>query len=94
MPNFKLGETVICWRNVKDPDTGQYYDPATSMKISIFDPVNGAEISNQDMVKDNTGKYHCNYNSPATALRGDYKIVYTATDGSDIAIWHDTFKLE
>lgn len=88
MPNhFVGGETILCKRNVKDPDTGNYYDPATSMTITIDHALNGLEIDNVDMIKDTTGKYHYYYTLPD--VHGIHKttIEYKATDGSHITIW-------
>ena len=90
---FLKGETVICLRNVKD-DSGEYTDPATSMTISITDSNNGPEVDEEGMVKDSTGHYHYDYTIPAGALRGDYIVTYTATDGARISKHKDKFVVE
>lgn len=91
---FNRGETVKCNRNVKNPTTGEYYDPTTSMTITITNNQNGIEVDDQDMVKDATGKYHYNWLSSPTGDKGIHIILYKATDGADIAIEKDTFILE
>jgi len=93
MDKFHWGNTINCKRNVKDPDTGEYFDPATSMKITINNKVNGIEVDNQDMIKDTTGQYHYKYTPPANAPLGVYKVTYTATDGADIGVFIDSFQL-
>ena len=92
MASYHIGETIICWRNVKN-EAGAYVDPATAMKISICDPANGAEVANEDMVKDTTGKYHYDYTTTLESLIGKYRVTYTATDGARITIEKDTFEV-
>lgn len=94
MDKFHRGSTVNCKRNVKNPDTQEYFDPATSIKITITDCRNGVEVDNQDMVKDATGKYHYKYNSLGTAPKGIYLVKYTAIDGVDVGVFVDQFALE
>ena len=90
MPDFNRGETINCKRNVKDPDTGDYYDPSTSMKITIDHVLKGVEVDGVDMVKDSTGKYHYYYTLPSIGGVYQVKIRYVATDGSNIAVWEET----
>ena len=92
MANFDIGETVICSIEVKD-DAGAYKDPATSMQISIFDPINNAVVDNQAMTKDAVGKYHYDYTSPSTVRAGKYTVKFVATDGTRITINKDSFNL-
>ena len=93
MALFQIGETVICTIEVRD-DAGNYKDPATSMTITITDPHHTVIVDNQAMTKDAVGKYHYDYNSPSTALSGNYTVRYVATDGSRITIEKETFALE
>jgi len=88
--SIQSGETVVCWRNVKN-DAGEYVDPSDSMTISIFDPSNGAEVDNVAMIKDAVGKYHYDY-IPLVA-HGDFQIYYTATHGTRITKAKDTFRV-
>ena len=81
---FQNRDTIRCWRNVKDPDTDEYMDPSTSMVISIVTS-NGTYIENETaMVKDAVGKYHHDFQSEGYPP-GEYKVVYTATDGPHIS---------
>ena len=89
MPDFISGETIRCKRNVKDPDSGNYYDPSTSMKITIDHALNGLEVDNVDMVKDSTGKYHYYYTLPDIPGIHLVKIEYIAIDGSNTAKWKE-----
>ncbi len=92
MLEFHAGETIRCRREAKDPDTGEHYDPATSMKITIDHDLNGIEVDDQDMIKDETGKYHYYYTLPVA--KGIHKVIvqYTATDGSHVTIWKEEIK--
>mgnify|MGYP001619977116 CR=1 FL=1 len=89
---FDLGETVVCWRNVKD-ENGAYKDPATSMKITITDKNNVVIVNAVAMTKDATGKYHYDWDT-AGLLDGKYEVKYTATDGTRITIEENTVELE
>lgn len=91
--NFDIGETISCYIEVKDDD-GILTDPKTSMKISIYDPAYDIVVNEQDMIKDETGKYHYDYNSPSNASRGKYTIKCTSVEGSRITIEKDFFVLE
>ena len=91
MATFQYGETVICSIEVKD-ENGAYKDPITSMTITISDPHNGVEVSDADMVKDEIGKYHYDYQ--VSGMIGRYTVLYTAKDGTRISIQKDTFNLE
>ena len=89
---FHTGETVICKIEIRD-ENETLVDPSTSTKITITDYRNGVEVNNQDMVKDSTGKYHYDWNTPTTAPVGIYRIIYTATDGTRVSIAHDKVEL-
>ena len=91
MPDYRRGETVRLWRNCKDPDTGEYYDPSTSMKLIVDHPLNGIEVDNEDMVKDETGKHHYYFNIPDVEGQFRIKVQYIATDGAHTAKNEDEF---
>lgn len=86
------GATVVCSITIKD--AGVLTDPATSITVTVYDPSNTAVVSAQAMSKDSTGTYHYNYTSSASAIRGEYIVIYTATDGSEVTKQKDTFYLE
>ena len=94
MATFQRGETIVCSITVKDSD-GTLTSPATSTKITITDKQGIAVVDNQAMTNtgDATGYFHYDYGT-TTALRGDYKVRYTATDGTRITIEDDSFHLE
>ncbi len=89
--SYHKGETVICSCLVKNT-SGVLTNPANSMKITIYDSANGAEINNVDMVKDSTGTYHYDFQT-ASAFKGKYTVNYVAIDGTRISIETDTFEL-
>ena len=94
MTSFEIGETVICSIEVKD-ENGDLQDAATSMNIVIdrLSPNYSAGIvTSTSMGNDSTGKYHYDFASASKAA-GQYRIIYTATDGSRIKIELDTFNL-
>lgn len=93
MSTFEVTETVVLGCTVKD-STGTLADPATSMAVTVRDPAGTVVVSAQAMTQDSTGTYHYDYTSAATALRGEYVILYTATDGTRISTKRDTFVLE
>ena len=80
MDKFQNRDTINCWRNVKDCDTGAYIDPSTSMTISIIYS-NGTYITTEvNMTKDSMGKYHYYFQSEGHTA-GVYTVKYTAVDG-------------
>ena len=92
MAQFNRGETIICSVLVKN-SAGTLVDPQTSMKITIKDANNGAEVNNVDMTKTATGTYHYDFNSTASSMKGLYTVLYKATDGTRISICQDSFEL-
>ncbi len=91
--NFYIGETVICSSTIKNNDSGEEKDPATSTKMAInkVQPYESI-IESTAMTKDSTGTYHYDFAS-AGKSPGDYEAVCTADDGR-ITIEKKPFKLE
>jgi len=85
---FHVGETVICSIIITDQNE-QPVDPVTSIKITIKGPAT-CGVENEDMVKDDVGKYHYDFN-PSKKLEGTYKVIYTDMDGTRITIADDHF---
>ena len=85
---FHVGETVICSIIITNQN-GQPVDPVTSMKITIKGPAT-CGVENEDMIKDDVGKYHYDFN-PSKKLEGDYEAIYTDKDGTRITIEKDCF---
>lgn len=92
MASFNIGETVVCSVEVRNT-AGTLVDPATSMTITIANPLKAIVVSNQTMTKDATGKYHYDFTSEATYLDGKYTVSYKATDSTRITIAKSTFDL-
>ena len=92
MNEFQIGETIICTIEIKDAD-GAYVDPETSITITVLDASGATVVDAQAMVKDTVGKYHYDYTSEETAVRGVYHISYKATDGTRVTKTTDEFKL-
>ncbi len=90
---FQGKDTICCWRNVKNPDTGEYMDPSTSMTICIFSPNKTHIIDCVAMTKSEVGKYYYDFQSDGFPT-GTYKIKYIATDGARISTQITSFFLE
>jgi len=90
---FQRAETVICSALVKTT-AGVLTTPATSMTITISDPVGTAVIAGANMTLDAVGTYHYDFAPAATATLGIYLVRYVATDGTRKTIQDDSFVLE
>lgn len=90
---FQMGETIKCWRNVKDEDDN-YIDPDTSFVISIYGPQNSLLVDEVGMTPDSVGKYHYMFDTCDCEIAGDYKVKYEATDNGYSVIFIDWFVLE
>ena len=87
------GETAICSLEVKLRSTEAYYDPDTSIKITIRNARTGNLVVNsQDMTKDDTGQYHYDYS--ISGGRGTYKVLYVCVNGPRTTKLKDTFTIE
>jgi uncharacterized protein YfaS (alpha-2-macroglobulin family) len=89
---FESGETVICSATVKT-SAGVLTDPATSMKITIYDPNDTVIVNDVAMTNDGVGLYHYDFASSSTYVMGTWEVYYTATDGTRISKTKDTFTL-
>jgi hypothetical protein len=92
MANFERTETIVCSLTIRD-SAGTLASPATSMKVTITNPLNVAAVTAQAMTEDSTGLYHYDYTPAATVSLGTYKVRYTATDGARVTIQDDTFTM-
>lgn len=93
MKTFQIGETVICYLEIKRNDV--YVDPVTSLTISIYLPSGVVDVNAADMLpgKEAIGKYAYNYQTSGKPA-GIYRVMYKATDGTKITIQNTSFKLE
>lgn len=89
---FEAGETVILSLVVRD-DLGAFVDPATSMKITIRNPMKAEVVAPTNMVKDSTGKYHYDFQAPSAGPMGTWVAEYNATNGTRITITRQEFGL-
>lgn len=93
MDTFRVGTTIICDILVKDDD-GALQDAATTMKIKIDKNDGNFEVilALTNMDNDSTGTYHYDFQT-AGKDRGQYIILYVATDGSRLSYEPALFKL-
>ena len=90
---FEIGETVICSCTVKN-QAGTLVDPATSMKITITCAKDSVVIVDDvAMTNDDVGDYHYDWNTAITLEKGNYNVIYKATDGTRISIKKDLIAL-
>ncbi len=90
---FQAGGTVIISATVRNL-AGTLVNPANSMVITIVDSTGTSVVTAAAMTYDDTGLYHYDYTSSATAARGEYQVRIKATDGSRITIEPAVFPLE
>lgn len=74
---FQLGETIVCKIEVRSAATGNLTDPATSMKITITDPVGDpaknsgtTAVTGIVMTHDGLGLYHYDFTPNDTYAAG------------------------
>jgi len=90
---FDIGETVICSVEVRNA-AGTLVDPTTSMNVKINRIVPFASVvSSTAMTPDTTGKYHYDFQT-ASLSPTNYRVIYTATDGTRITMATEEFSLE
>lgn len=92
MDKFHQGETAPC--KIETYYNGVLTDPDTSVKVTIKDPRNGAELSDQVMSKSATGEYRYDYDLAATAEVGRWRRLYEITHGGDKFKAKDEFEVE
>lgn len=98
---FQRAETVICRASVKN-DSDVLTSPATSFTIDITNSLGVPAVTAAAMVLDNPAividgvsyNYHYDFIPAADAALGNYKVKYTATDGTRVTIQSDSFVLE
>jgi FtsP/CotA-like multicopper oxidase with cupredoxin domain len=98
----RAGDTVICLARVENTFTAALATPATSMKITIYDPsgtavVTAADMTNSDPVLTVDGigyNYYYDYNPAVDAPLGEYKYHCLAVDGTRKTEFDGKFVLE
>lgn len=93
MASFERQETVILEQVVTDSKTGALKNPATSMVVTVTDPLDAVVVAAQAMANDSVGNYHYDYTLGAGAVLGVYQVLYTATDGSRVTKGWDSFEV-
>ena len=93
MQVFQQGETVPHAVTVQNT-SGMKFDPDTSIRISITDSTGTAVITDVDMIKDAVGEYHYDYNLPANAVLGTWKVQDTIVHSGRTTIVRELFRVE
>ena len=93
-------ETIAFYLRVTKTDTGELYEPATTMQISVYDPTGTEIVSNDNMTEITpvtidtiSYNYVYYYATTGSSNMGTYRIRYTATNGSYVTIQDDSFVL-
>jgi len=74
MEQFHAGETAVV-RSEHKVD-GVFVDPDTSITVSIYDPQNGAEITDGTMASSGeAGKHYYNYDIDTDSTYGVYRAI-------------------
>lgn len=93
LDSYYAGTAIRINIEVKDYNGG-YMDPAT-LKISIIDPAGTTKINEATPIKDDTGKYHYNYQSAESDVKGNYLVKPAATsDGYTALVKPYLFRLK
>ena len=93
MQVFQQGETVSHSVTVKNA-SGQKFDPDTSIRISVTDSAGTAVITDVDMIKDAVGEYHYDYDLPANAVLGVWRVTETVVHSGRTTIVREFFRVE
>ncbi len=89
---YQKGETYVLGLEVKD-DSGDYYDPDTSVTAEIIDP-DGVVKSSGSMTRDSTGNYHYDYTIQSDDATGVWHAKVTCVDGTRTTIETTGFMVE
>lgn len=82
MQSFIWGQTARFWFRVKNPLTGEYYDPDTSIKAAVYNPSKAVVLEGQDMTKYATGIFYYDYDTSQDTELGVYIGLSTGLDTS------------
>ena len=96
MIKFQLGETVVVTHTVQKKVAGVWedYDPATSVKVSVYKAgVATAIVSDIAMTRDSTGNYHYDFQTVGQTV-GKYRARIIDTDGTRIVYKDGVFSME
>lgn len=93
MISFYFGETVIIELEVRNPKTNELFNPATFVRLSVYDDPNGACVDNADMTRDSTGLFHYDFNC-APGCNGEHIVIVTIKDGTRTTIETASFVIE
>ena len=87
------GDNYTSTRTFYDEENEEYIDPDT-ITIDILDPNNTIILTNQPATKDDTGKYHYNYQFPLNSILGAWIVRWNVTIGTENITINDTVTLE
>lgn len=90
MKSYEQGETAVCYLEIRKSNV--LYTPVTSIQATIYKPDGTAETV-ASMTAESTGIYSYDYQTAGKPC-GDFKVLYTVTDGVKITTGKDYFKLE
>ena len=92
MNSYQIGETVVLKATIKKSDT--LYDPATSVKISVYRVGTGTPLVDVvSVTKESTGIYAYNLDTSSYSA-AKYRFRFLATDGVKITKKDGAFELE
>ncbi len=89
MKTYEVGETAVCYLEIRKSNA--LYTPATSIQATIYKPDGTAETI-ASMAAASIGIYSYDYQTSGKPI-GDYKVLYTVTDGTKITTGRDYFKV-
>jgi len=89
---YQKGETYVLGLEVKD-DSGDYYDPDTSVIAEIIDP-DGVVKSSGSMTRDSVGNYHYDYTIQSDDATGVWHAKVICVDGTRTTIETTGFMVE
>lgn len=90
---YERQETARIVAYIYNYGTTTKVSPGTSTKCSIWDPTATAVVDAQAMTEDDTGEFHYDYTSAATAILGVYRGVIVADTSSVVTKQRFTFEL-
>ena len=90
MKTYILGATAVCYLEIRHDNV--LYTPSTSIQATIYKPDGTAEAI-ASMTAESTGIYSYDYQTAGKPC-GEYKVLYTVTDGTKITPDKDYFKVE
>jgi len=91
LPHIKAGSEIFIRTKVYDnrQEPPVLYSPATSVKLTLTDPLGAVQVNDQAMTLVTTGTYKYAYQSSTSSAKGVWVASIKSTDGSSIVITED-----